>query len=295
MKKYIISLVLVAATMLACDNMESVIETGNENELVLSPIYPGIHTKATEAGFETGDEIGVFITKWSDGKSVQLQLGGNWGNNILLTNQGSSWILSPKVYWNEEKFDIYAYYPYDNDLSSVDQYPFSVFQDQTILASSHNSDAFEMSDFLWAKELGKTQSANVPLSFKHKMSKLIINLVKGRDYEGDIPDDAIVFIHNTVTDALIDLSTGDVIKTPRAPVHTIKARKNDTGKYSAIIVPQMLANKLPLIEIQCGKISYLLESKFNFKTGMCHIVNITLDDNPEKVAITIGGEIENWN
>jgi len=41
-------------------------------------------------------------------------------------------------------------------------------------------------------------------------------------------------------------------------------------------------------------VSYLFESKFLFKSGVNHLVNLVIDDNPENVKIDIGGEIENW-
>jgi hypothetical protein len=75
----------------------------------------------------------------------------------------------------------------------------------------------------------------------------------------------------------------------------IAARKIDAGTHTAIIVPQMLVNKKPLVEIIFRNVSYMVESKFNFKSGMHHVLNITLNNNPDKVNIEIGGEIENWN
>ena len=41
-------------------------------------------------------------------------------------------------------------------------------------------------------------------------------------------------------------------------------------------------------------VSYLFESKFVFKPGVEHLVNLVITDNPDKVKIEIGGEIENW-
>ena len=103
------------------------------------------------------------------------------------------------------------------------------------------------------------------------------------------------YIHNTVTDCLIDLSTGDVIKDPYAPAETITSKRVDEDTYTAIVVPQMLTNKKPLVEIIFKDVSYMIESKFNFKSGMHHVLNVTLNNNPDKVKIEIGGEIEGWN
>ena len=41
-------------------------------------------------------------------------------------------------------------------------------------------------------------------------------------------------------------------------------------------------------------VSYLFESKFLFKPGVDHLVNLVITDNPEQVKIEVGGEVENW-
>ena len=64
---------------------------------------------------------------------------------------------------------------------------------------------------------------------------------------------------------------------------------------SAIIVPQRIENRMPLIEVEMKGVSYLFESKFQFKPGVEHLVNLTITENPEQVKIDIGGEIKGWN
>ena len=261
-------------------------------EMKLDPVFPGA-VKATASGFESGDRIGVFITKYNDQTPTPLQIAGNWGTNLTLSLNGSTWSLDPKVYWEEGKFDIYGYYP-KMDLSSVDYVPFRVAEDQTTTDGIEGMSNFEKSDFLWAKASGVSQSASVPLTFHHKMCKVEVKLVKSEDYEGDIPEDVNVYVHNTVTLSAIDLSTGDVVKDSREQPRSIRARKTALDSFEAIVVPQRLSNRVPLVEIICGQISYLFESTAQFKSGTVHTITITLSDNPEKVAIDIGGQIENW-
>ncbi|MDO5527468.1 MAG: hypothetical protein Q4F85_15450 [Prevotella sp.] len=59
-------------------------------------------------------------------------------------------------------------------------------------------------------------------------------------------------------------------------------------------MPQRLDNRVPFVEVIMKGVSYLFESKFLFKSGVNHLVNLVIDDNPENVKIDIGGEIENW-
>jgi hypothetical protein len=118
----------------------------------------------------------------------------------------------------------------------------------------------------------------------------------GEDYSGDIPSEATVLIHSTVPAAVVDVATGVVTKYGYESPKTIKAKKVYDGVYTAIIVPQRLDNKLPFIEILSHGVSYLLESKFVFRSGMQHTINLVLNNNPEKVRIELGGEIiDGWD
>jgi hypothetical protein len=42
-------------------------------------------------------------------------------------------------------------------------------------------------------------------------------------------------------------------------------------------------------------VSYLYESKFLFKPGVQHNVQLIISKNPEQVKIEIGGELVNWS
>lgn len=285
------SIIIFAAALMAigCNKMEAP-EFTDDGTMQFNVGYPV--TKATETAFETGDRIGVYITGYENDKPLALQLGGNYKNNNPVTFDGAKWVADPVIYWGEGKYDVFAYYPFGAP-ASVDEMPFSLELDQTTEETSTALSGYEASDFLYASAKGVTsEGGSVDLNFKHKMSKFTVRLVKGDDFEGDIPSEITVYIHNTVTDCLIDLATGDVIKDPYASARTIKAKKVADDNFTAIIVPQMLTNKKPLVEIIFKDVSYMIESKFQFKTGTHHILNMTLNNNPDQVRIEIGGEIE---
>ena len=69
---------------------------------------------------------------------------------------------------------------------------------------------------------------------------------------------------------------------------------NKRHTYAAIIVPQRLDNRQPLVEVIMKGVSYLYESKFVFKPGIQHSVQLVVSKNPEQIKIEIGGELENW-
>lgn len=208
---------------------------------------------------------------------------------------GQSGIPPRKLYWDEGSFDVFAYYPYIPSLTGVDDLPFSVALDQSATSTDSGLDGYEASDFLWATDQNVTASDSpVSLSFKHRMSKMVVRLMKGKDYDGDIPEDAEVYIHNTVPSATIDLSVGIVTRNTHGTAQTIKAKKVDKTQYTAIVVPQRLTNQVPLVEVVMKGVSYMVESKFVFKPGIQHMLSVTISKNPEQVKIEIGGEIEDW-
>ena len=254
-----------------------------------------LNTKATASSFEAGDKIGLFVTQYNGNDAVPLQVSGNYANNSAVTFNGTKWAAQPAIFWADGKFDIYAYYPFQT-LISVDEQPFSVALDQSLSETAEALSGYEASDFLWANNTGVIKMDVVPLVFKHRMSKLVVNLVKGEGYTGEIPADAVVRIHNTVPNSYIDLSSGIVTKNPYESPKSITARKISTGVYSAIIVPQRITTRLPFIEVLSSGVSYLIESTFIFKPAIQHTINIVLSNNPEQVKIIIGGELEGgWN
>ena len=256
--------------------------------------YPG-QAKVSGASFESGDVTGLYMTEYSSGVALPLMISGNAADNAALTFDGSLWTASPKVFWDKGmKYDVYGYYPYGAP-NSTDSYGFSVQQDQSTPREGGTPGGYEMSDFLWAKSEGVKYPDVVSLDFSHRMSRLVIKLVKGKDFSAELPNDISVLVHGTVTDALIDLGNGAVEKRRNAVTHSITMRKDGPDTFSAIIVPQRIEKKQPLIEVLTGDVSYLLETRFVFKTGFQHNAVITLNADPDKVRIDIGGEIEGWN
>ncbi len=290
-------LLLAALTMLvACSKddepeMQALQQSGQEmfvadkGEIVLQMIHPNALTRATETAFEHTDSIGVFVTV----QDAALQIAGNVVNNELFTYNGTSWSSKRKVYWNEGAHNVYAYYPYAKRVSDVSDYPFQVLADQS------TSWGLTHSDFLWASKAGVEASANpVDMQFAHKLSKVVVVLQKGENYTGDIPEETEVYVHSTVTKALVDLSTGDVAKDDYAGTGSIRAFQSSATQYTAIVVPQNITTRRPLVEVVTGGVSYLMEGRISLKPGMQHTLTVTLDKNPEQTKIDIGGEIVGW-
>lgn len=292
MKKW--NYIWMAALLLAsCDKAEEIAVDDGSIRFVMQ--YPSA-TRATETSFEQGDKIGLFLTEYTGETPAPLQISGNWANNVAATLEGTEWVTAKKIFWSDNRMDAYGYYPYMS-LTSVDEQPFSIALDQSTERTGDQLGGYEASDFLWAKTEGVDQSTEtVTLQFSHRCSKLVIQLVKGPSYEGELPDSATVYIHNVVPTATIDLATGAVTKDIFGEVATVKARKVNNATYEAIMIPQRIESRRPFIEIVVNNISYLLEDTFQFKAGMQHTLSLVINSNPDQVSVDIGGEIVGgWN
>lgn len=294
MKTKIISIIIVASS-LAClpscagDDLSEPRTGGMAVNVVFN--HPDA-TRATETAFEDGDRAGLFVNTTDQ----PLAIAGNTVNNALLTAEGKTWTSARKLYWDKGTYDLTAYYPFIEQVTSVSDLPFAVGIDQSVGADGAESGGYEASDLLFAKLNGVEASDNlINMKFRHIMSKLTVRLVKGPDFEGSVPENATVLIHNTVPDATVDLNAGVATRDTRKPARTIKAMKRGEATYAAIIVPQRLDNKVPLVEVIMNGVSYMFESRFIFKPGVQHIVSLVLDKNPEQLKIEIGGELSNWN
>ena len=275
-------------------NEASLPPTEDDNRMTFNVMHPHqtvASSRATSTAFENGDRVGLFITR----QDTPLEVSGNYVNNATLTFNGSQWNTEKPVYWDGGTYNIYAYYPQVTPVTSVDNMPFSVSTNQNSSGNTDKLSGYEASDFLWAiKQNASASNTAVSLQFSHRMSRMLIRLVKSEDYEGDLPEDAEVYIHNTVPQATIDLSAGVATRDVYGTRATITARQMSDFTFSAIVVPQRVENRMPLIEVIMKGVSYIFESTFQFKPGTEHLVNLVISDNPDKVKIEIGGEIQDW-
>lgn len=290
MKKILSILTVATLLMLGCTKSED-IPVSENGVMQIEVLYPSA-MRATETAFESGDKIGIYATEYSGDVASPLQISGNWANNVATTYNGTAWIPVKKVFWSENKMDVYGYYPYMTP-TSIDGHLWSVQLDQSIHATASALSGYEASDFLWGKATAISQTnGDVQLEFKHRCSKLRVKLVKGKNYDGNFPLEASLYIHNVVPTATIDFTTGAVVKDIFGEPTTIKARKVDDGTYEAILVPQRITSRRPFLELVANNISYLLEDTFYFKAGMQHTILLTIDANPNQLKVDISGEIE---
>lgn len=290
MKRYI-GLAALALLVMGCEKEDNYqVEDGAMRIEVLHPSA----TRATETAFESGDVIGLYATEYAGEMAVPLQISGNWANNVATTYNGSVWTPAKKIFWSENKMDVYGYYPYMTP-TSIDEHLWSVQLDQSTPETAGALSGYEASDFLWAKATGVEQTnGDVQLQFKHRCSKLVVKLVKGPDYSGVLPTESELYIHSTVPTATLDFVNGAVTKYLYGEMATIKARRVDDATFEAIIVPQRMETRRPFLEYIANGVSYLYESTFIFKAGKQHTLELTINSNPDQIEIEVGGEVTDW-
>lgn len=285
MKKIFLLLSIALIGLQSCDNKES-IDLADNDQMVFNIKHPSLNTRATETSFENSDKVGIFLTD----SDKNLDLIGNYKDNLPLTFDGAAWNAASPVYWNNGTYNAYAYFPYNSEILSIDNYAFEVALDQS------TNEGYGNSDFMWAGTKDVTADANgVELLFNHRMSRIMVTLKKSAEFIGDLPEDAEVYIHNTIPQATIDLAAGYPSTASNGAAKTIKAKKIATGKYAAIIVPQRIDYRVPLVEVVADGVSYMFTTRFAFKTGVQHNVDFTISKNPSQIKIELGGEIGNWN
>lgn len=284
MKKYILFALILASFSCQKENVEITASNDNVMEFEL-----GIATKATATSFETGDKVALYAVEYPEEASTpELNITGNLINGEQLEYDGTTWKCERTLYWNESPCDFYAIYPY-MELVSINEHHFEVALDQ-------NQDF--SSDILWAKAQNVKQTDGpVRLEFEHLMSRCVVKLTKGDKFEGEIPDDVVTLIYNTNTSGVLDFEKGSVRLDPQGLRKTITMRKLSNTQFEAIVLPQNIERRTPLIEVTMGGIAYLLEYSLSFKAGYSHTINLILNTSPdqEKIEISIDPELGEMN
>ena len=282
----------IVLTLLAACSMKPETDSG---EIVFIVDYPA--TKASNEGFNVGDRLSLWAVEQDGAEHVPLQIGGNFINNEALVYDGTKWMASQKLYWSTQPCNFYALYPYNDGIFSIEEQPVSVRLDQDTAADGDVLSGYEASDLLYASASGVSRSDGaVRLQFKHMLSKLTVKIVKGEQFEGEIPDDIVVHIYNTLTSGVLNLAKGSVVTESTGNRSTVVARKDSNTEFDAILMPQNIESRTPLVEVTMGGIAYLLEYSLSLRPGYHHTIYLTVNTSPdqEKITIEIDPDVNDW-
>ena len=261
MKRYL-TLALAALAFAACQ--QTVTPDTTPAKVQVEPVI----TKATEVNFETGDQIGLTITK--------VNAAEKHADNALLAFDGS--VFTGELMWYNDansEADVYAYYPYDAEGTPS---TYEAVADQTAGTGS--------ADFMAAAKSGVLPSPNaITMVFKHLMTKIVVNI----ENQSGASVDAVEL---TGTPASAAINVVDLTVTPAEETVAVKAYEATAGKvWQAIIVPGTVKMSL-VVSLSNGKNMTQPLTEMELKSGAQYTVNarILADD----MAVTASGEIENW-
>ena len=261
MKRYI-TLALAALAFAACQ--QTVTPDTTPAKVQVEPVI----TKATEVNFETGDQIGLTITK--------LNAAEKHADNALLAFDGS--VFTGELMWYNDansESDVYAYYPYDAEGTPS---TYEAVADQTAGTGS--------ADFMAAAKSGVLPSPNaITMVFKHLMTKIVVNI----ENQSGASVDAVEL---TGTPASAAVNVAELTVTPAEETVAVKAYEATAGKvWQAIIVPGTVKMEL-VVSLSNGKKMVQPLTQMELKSGAQYTVNarIVADD----MAVTASGDIENW-
>ena len=279
--------ILLSPIFYSCDDNSSDIGTEVNNKIAINAKIRSIqqNTRSTSMqGFIEKDKIGIYLI---DYKGLQP---GNMGDineymNVLHTYDGSLWntdIAGGLYFRNAQTIsDMYAYYPYDNEMGSIagkkdlNKYLFTVSLDQT------RSDGAS-SDFLWGKASGLSADNNTAnIAFEHVLSKCIINLKHSDSSLNE--NNALFEIHNIKASALIDMNEGKATSTGSDQI-IVPNKRTDIPvgyklAYEAIVVPQIIKAGTPLFAIKYNytDIMFVAEQDIEFLPQKVYTFNMAIN------------------
>ena len=293
MKKNIFILAVATLLMSGCNKGvdTSVI---NPNEIRVEASVK--QTRAAGTSFEIGDKMGLYAVEYNGDEVASLQVASNFINNEALTYNGSAWVGGRTLYWSDKPCDFYGIYPYQEP-ATVSEYLFDLPTDQNSPETDDALSGYEAADLLWAKATKVSrEDGAVQLQFKHMMSRVVVKIERGKKYEGELPEDITVHLYNTVTTAEVDFTHGSLQRYAHGEKNTITMKQLSGDTFAAIVVPQNIERRTPLVEITMEGIAYLLNYSMSFRPGYQHTITVTLNSSPEqeKIEISIDGEIGDW-
>ena len=278
----------VAGLMLASCSSEEISAPqtdGTEmNEQLQVSISMNSLARVTDAAYETGDNVGLYIVNYNEDAPGALQASGNHADNAKFTKAVSEWTPATPIYWKDKttKADFYCYYPYAAGMSTT-AYSFAVKEDQSSEAN------YKASEFLWGKATGVAPTKEaVNITTDRLMSNIIVKLVRGKGFteEAWAATTICVKVCSTKPAATINLSTGVAIATGAAK--EITPLKVSEG-YRAMIVPQTITADQPLLNITVNGDTYAYKKAFTFVANKRHHFSITINKIKDGIDIGIGG------
>ena len=250
MKKTLLLGLIAGLAFTGCKNEVSDI-TNNTAGTAVSFTSSIIKSRATDNNWDAGDEIGVYMQNADDATSY-LNTNVKYSNSD--ENKDGFTSETPITYPGGDVtlVNFMAVYPYSENVTDGN-YTFTL------------GDDLSKNDIMYASSpLVEAGTENVDLTFKHKLSKIVLNI---EDENGNPLNGAAVSINKQCKEGVLNMSDGTVA-TQGSPLYDEKVNfsDKDNGVYETIILPD---------EAREGRI-ILIRTSDN-KIYRCPIDNISFD------------------
>ncbi len=237
-------------------------------------------TKATDAGFESGDCIGLYIVNRSGNGANTLRPSGNHVDNMRFT-LSSSWNPDSPIYWedNDTHADFYIYYPY-RKISDANNVEIETKTDQSSEAD------YKSSDFMTGmrSDVAPTQS-EVSLTANHLLSRVNIGVKSGDGFTDKALSEADlkVRVNGVYTKANVNLATSELKTSGNR--NSILAYRNEDS-FKAIVIPQSV-DYGKLITVSVNGQEYSFTKEFTFERAKEHNFTITVSKSSNGINVNI--------
>ena len=254
----IISACAVLVALASCSNDHVISQPGAADTPIRIQANVGaVTTKAASdiqgSQFVNGESVNVYI--YENTTNAGSSSGKNYGTNGLVkcTADGSGNLNPGSIFYpqNGNGIDVYGVYPISVTEKSS-QFDFSVQTNQ-----SEDTD-YKASDLMYAScETNHTKGTPVLLTFKHKLSKVTVELVNGNGFQPADLEGAEIKIMNTYNGCTITkldkTGIGTITCNSSSAQSAIKVgtwSSSSSNKLSAIVIPQTVNKGNVLFEVK---------------------------------------------
>lgn len=262
--KHLIYIIFLFLSLFSCRSEIEQAGTPKGREIAFSALQSDTSlTRATDTGFNTGDEIGIFVVQRSNsGQTGTLKRSGNFAHNkryrIDSNGQLRAYSEADKIYFQpKELYDIYAYYPYAPAVDPTN-YNFRVNSDQT-------GNNYTRCDLMTAIKATELNQSNILLWFRRKFACIEVSLTKS-------PSTNITsaWLNGVKNSALLNLGTNNISTLNDST--TVKMNLyEETGNYKfrAIVPVQTLDNDLFTFINNGETVTYKATAEKPLAAGVC--------------------------
>ena len=271
------NLIIACMACLAFGACSKEMDETAEPEINKDPAYPV--RISTRTGGSDISKIGLYMV-YGDMKGS-----GNYLNNISLTNNGDgNWTAARNIYWkdNNTAASFIGYAPFDGSISNAFEYEFSVRTDQS------TTQALESCDFLWGKVTAQEPTENsIDMMLTHILSRVVVKVSPGDGFtEDELKSGNIsVRLNGFCTNAVINLFDG--VFSDCSSVAAITPCKEDDLQYTAIVIPQTIANS-GIVTISINGSDYTLTRDLTVISGKRYTLTVTLNKSQGGINVGIG-------